>query len=76
MTREQIAALTERVAAWPEEAQAELLRSLLRIETKFSGVHHLSADEAAAVEEGLAQADRAEFVSDDEMAALFERRRA
>jgi predicted transcriptional regulator len=36
------------------------------------GSYKLSPDERAAVEEGLAQADRGEFVSDQEMDAFFD----
>jgi hypothetical protein len=64
--------LLERVASWPEEAQAELLKSVIDIEARHSGMYHLSDDERAAVEEGLEQAKRREFVSDEEMAAFFQ----
>jgi predicted transcriptional regulator len=40
------------------------------------GVYHLSDDERAAVREGLAQAERGEFVPDDVVAAYFEKYRA
>ena len=65
--------ILERVAAWPEEAQAELLQSVNEIEAKHLGVYRLSDDEWAAVREGLAQAERGEFASDEDMAAFFKR---
>ena len=37
-----VEALLERVADWPEEAQAELVRSIVDIETKHLGVYKLS----------------------------------
>jgi hypothetical protein len=68
-----VESLLERVADWPEEAQAELVRSIVDIETKHFGVYKLSDDERAAVREGLAQAERGEFVPDEVMAAFFKR---
>ena len=64
-----------RAASWPELAQAELARAARDIELEHSGqVYKLSAGEHAAINEGLAQADRGEFVPDDEMEAFFARR--
>ena len=68
-----IDALIERVASWPEEAQEEAVQSLLSIEARHLGTYQLSAEEKSAVLEGLAQADRGEFVSDEEMAEFFKR---
>jgi len=65
--------LLDRVATWPEEAQAELLERIIDIETRHMGVYRLSDDERAGIDKGLAAADRGEFVSDEEMAALFKR---
>ena len=66
--------LLERVATWPEEAQAELLQSVVDIETKHFGVYRLSDDERQAVREGLEQARRGEFVPDEVVAEFFWRR--
>lgn len=63
----------QRVEQWPEEAQAELVQSLIEIETKHCGVYSLSDDERAAVEKGLAAARRGEFASDEQMTAFFKR---
>ena len=68
--------LLERVSAWPEQAQVELARIIDELEQQYSDeVYQLSDDERAAIDEGLAQADRGEFVSDEEMAAFFKRHR-
>jgi predicted transcriptional regulator len=40
------------------------------------GVYRLSDEERTAVREGLAQAERAEFVPDDVVAAYFQKYRA
>lgn len=67
--------ILSRAAHWPTAAQEELVRAAHEIETEHSGaVYTLSADERIAVEEGIAQADRGEFVSDRDMEAFFTRR--
>jgi predicted transcriptional regulator len=68
--------ILDRIADWPEEAQAELIQSMVDIEKKHLGVYRLSDDERAAVREGLAQAERGEFVPDDVVAAYFKKHRA
>jgi hypothetical protein len=65
--------LLERVADWPEEAQAELVKSIVDIETKHFGVYRLSLDERAAISEAKAQAERGEFVPDEVVAAFYKR---
>jgi predicted transcriptional regulator len=62
-----------RIDAWPKEAQAELVQSLIAIEVKHFGTYRLSDEERAAVREGLAQAERGEFVPDEVMAEFFKR---
>ena len=67
--------LTERIASWPEEAQAELVRLMIDTEAKHFGVYRLSDEERDAVRKGMEAADRGEFASDEEIAALFARYR-
>jgi hypothetical protein len=66
-------ALIERVAAWPQEAQDELMRSLKHIEEKHVGVYRLDEEEQVAIDEAIAQADRDEFASNDNMRELWVR---
>lgn len=70
-----VESILERVAGWPEEAQAELIQSMVEIETKHFGVYRLSEEERTAVRESLAQAKRREFVPDDVVAEFFDRHR-
>ena len=66
-----IAALSkelQRAGNWPAEDQRELADYARVIEARRSGLYRLSADERAAIREGLAQADRGEFVPDAEVA--------
>ena len=63
--------LMERAATWPEQAQAELVESMLEIETKHGGVYCLSADERAAVRRGLREFHEGKVASDEAVAAVF-----
>lgn len=58
---------------WPEADQKELAAYAREIEARRKGAYVLDEDERAAIEEGLAQADRGEFATDEEVAALFKR---
>ena len=70
-----VESILDRVAGWPEEAQAELIQSIVEIETKHFGVYRLSDEERAAVRQSLAQADRREFVPDEVVAEFINRHR-
>jgi predicted transcriptional regulator len=63
----------DRVKTWPREDQETLAEFAREIEAHRSGVYQLTPDEEAAIERGLAQADRGEFATDEEMAALRKR---
>jgi hypothetical protein len=67
--------LMERAASWPEEAQAELVRSMIDIEGRHIGIYRLSDDERADIESALAEVARGEVASDEEVAAVFDRYR-
>jgi predicted transcriptional regulator len=68
--------LLERIADWPEEAQAELVQSIVDIETKHLGVYKLEPDERAAIERGLEEMRQGKFASDEQVAAVFNRHRS
>jgi predicted transcriptional regulator len=73
MTKDQINAVLQRVHTWPEEQQAYAAEVLLMIEAQDRTPLRLSDEEWAAIQEGNAQAERGEFVSDEEMAAFWKR---
>jgi hypothetical protein len=60
--------LTDRLASWPDEDVAELDELAREIESRRSGIYVLSDDEWADLQEGLHQADRKEFASDEMIA--------
>jgi hypothetical protein len=63
----------ERVASWPEEDQEELAEIAREIEARRSGVYEPTPDEEAAIRQGLAELDRGEWVSEDEMRTFWKR---
>jgi predicted transcriptional regulator len=63
----------DKVRKLPEERQAYAAEVLEQIAAAGSDPLIVPAEHRAAVLEGLAQADRGEFVDDDEMAALWKR---
>jgi predicted transcriptional regulator len=73
MTKEQINAVLEAVRFWPEEDQETLAEIAREIEAQRTGVYIMNDEERAAVREGLEQARRGEFVSDDEMDAFWKK---
>ena len=68
--------ILDRIDAWPEKAQAELLQSVLEIEEKHVGVYRLSDEERAAVRRGLEEMRQGKFASEERIAAIFRRYRA
>ena len=73
MTKEQLDAVLDGIRSWPEEDQEELVEIARAIEARRTGVYEMTDQERAAVREGLAQAERGEFVSDEEMEAFWKR---
>ncbi len=76
MGREMNAALKElfaRVETWPEEAQAEAVRSLEEIENELNAP--LSADDLAAVERGMEDVRQGRLFSERHIRDLFDQHR-
>ena len=65
--------MIEHAETWPREDQEELAEYAREIEARRTGVYIMSGDERAAVEKGLAEADRGEFVSDELIAEADKR---
>ncbi len=74
MTRDQVKEILDRVLAWPPERQEKLAQIVLEIEAEpDDGVYRLSDEEWADLQEGIAQADRREFVPDEVVAEANKR---
>jgi len=63
----------EKLSQLPEGRQDELARMLIDVAADDLHPYQLTNDELAAVEEGLAQAKRGEFASDEQVAAMWKR---
>ncbi len=63
----------EKIKELPEDRQAYAAEVLEQIVAAGGGVFEVLEDHRAAVLEGLEQARRGEFVSDEEMAALWKK---
>ena len=66
----------ERVRTWPEARRRDVVDVLEVMEQSGTAVYMLTDDERAAVQIGLDQANRGEFISDSEMEAFWRRNRA
>jgi len=72
MSVKEIRAIVDRIHTWPQDKQELALVLLEWIEGRdLEDDHELSPEEWADLEEGLAEADRGEFVSEEEMQAFF-----
>jgi predicted transcriptional regulator len=60
--------ILEQASSWPEEDQLELAEYAHLIKARRTGVYRVTAEERAAIEEGLAQANGGEFASDEDVA--------
>ena len=62
-----------KLALLPEERQDELARMLIDVAAQDLHPYTFTPAERFAVEEGLAQAERGEFATDEEVASMWER---
>ena len=72
MTKDDLEAVFDRVRAWSPEKQRVAMEALLWFEDG-DDIYELSPEERADLEEGLAELDRGEVATDDEVAAVFAR---
>ena len=75
MTKEQIEAVFDRVRTWPLERQEDAAEMLLMMEEQGVAPYELSEEERIEIEAALAEADRGEFATDEEVEAVFNRYR-
>ncbi len=70
MTKAEIKEVLDRVLTWPEEKQEAALELLLSLEDQEE-FYQPTPEEMSAIRQGLAEADRGEFATDEQMAALW-----
>jgi predicted transcriptional regulator len=61
----------ETVRGLPPEIQDELARMLLQLAGQDQPLLQLTAEEAASFDESLAQADRGDFATDEQVRAIW-----
>lgn len=67
--------LMERAAVWPEEAQAELVESMIEIEVKHAGAYRLSDEERQAIRRSLQELRDGKIATAQQVAEVFDRYR-
>jgi predicted transcriptional regulator len=65
--------ILNRVPTWPPEDQEELAEVAREIEARRSGLYVLDEEEETAIREGLAELDRGEWVTEDQMKSFWKR---
>ena len=60
-----------RAESWSEQDQEELAQVALEIEARRHGLYQATPDELKAIDEGLAEIERGEIASDEEVEAVF-----
>jgi hypothetical protein len=63
--------LLESIASWPDDDIRKLEEAARDIEAMRTGVYHATEDELRAIDEGLAQLDRGEIATDEQVNAAF-----
>ena len=76
MTATELKDLLERIRAWPEEAQNELVAVANQIESELQGDYVATREELEAIDAAIASLDAGEFASDEEVQAAFAKFRA
>ena len=61
--------LLKRAKDWPEPDQEELVETAREIESRRTGLYVLDDQQFDEIQQAIAEADRGEFVSDEDIAA-------
>ncbi len=72
-TREKVESLFEQVADLPDEAQAELVESLIDLRFQHLGVYHLDDDDRASLARSAEDIKLGRFASDAEVEEMYAR---
>jgi predicted transcriptional regulator len=63
----------KRVSDWPPEDQEEVAEVAREIEARRSGLYVLDEEEETAIRQGLAELDRGEWVTEEQMKSFWKR---
>jgi hypothetical protein len=71
MTKNKLQEFVERAAEWPEDAQEELMQSMLDIEARYYGVYITNEEERAALKRSAEDVRHGRFATDDHVKKVF-----
>lgn len=71
--QEKVEALIQEASELPEEAQVELVQSLVDMRSQNLGVYHLDDQERAALARSREEVRQGRFVTDEQMNEIFSR---
>ena len=74
-TQEKVESLIRQAAELPEDAQAELLQSLVEMHAEHLGIYHVDDEERVALERSAEDVRLGRFASDGSVEAMFARHR-
>jgi hypothetical protein len=69
--QEKVQLLFQQAAELPDEAQAELVQSLMEMRSQYPGVYHLDDEERAALARSDEDLRLGRFASDSDMEEIF-----
>jgi hypothetical protein len=72
-TQAKVELLIRQAVELPDEAQAELVQSLVEIRSQHLGIYHLDDDERAALARSAEDVRLGRFASDQEIDGMFAR---
>jgi hypothetical protein len=72
-SQEKVDALIQQVSELPEEAQAELVQSLVDMRFQNLGIYHLDDEERTAIARSREDVRQGRFASQEEIGELFSR---
>jgi hypothetical protein len=74
-TQQKVESLIREVSELPDDAQEELVQSLVEIRAEHLGIYHVDDDERAALARSAEDVRLGRFASDDEIERMFARYR-
>ncbi len=72
-TKKEINEIMARAAHWPEDAQDELLQSMLDIEARYFGIYVTNKDEQAALKRSEDDVRTGRFATETDLRKVFRR---
>jgi predicted transcriptional regulator len=74
MKNDELEALFARIRTWAPDLQKEAIDALLALEQDGEDYYEPTEEELADIREGLAEEERGEFATEEEIAHVFRRR--